>query len=130
MWRSLVRERVGVADYSVIADPAGFADAVARLAAGSGPVAIDVERASGFRYSQRAYLVQAFRRNVGVVLFDPPRSVTSGRCKRPSATKSGSSMRPARTCRRCESWVSIQIASSTPNLRLGYSATTRSALPR
>lgn len=72
MWRSLVRERVGVADYSVIADPAGFADAVARLAAGSGPVAIDVERASGFRYSQRAYLVQAFRRDVGVVLFDPP----------------------------------------------------------
>jgi ribonuclease D len=42
------------------------------LAAGSGPVAVDVERASGFRYSQRAYLVQVFRRGAGLFLFDPP----------------------------------------------------------
>jgi ribonuclease D len=40
--------------------------------AGTGPVAVDVERASGFRYSQRAYLVQVFRRHAGVFLFDPP----------------------------------------------------------
>jgi ribonuclease D len=33
---------------------------------------VDVERASGFRYSQRAYLVQVFRRGAGVFLFDPP----------------------------------------------------------
>ena len=43
-----------------------------RSSAGSGPVAVDVERASGFRYSQRAYLVQVFRRGSGVFLFDPP----------------------------------------------------------
>ena len=49
-----------------------LADAARRLAAGQGPVAVDVERASGFRYSQRAYLVQVFRRGVGVFLFDPP----------------------------------------------------------
>ena len=59
-------------EYTVIADAAGLADAVSKLAAGSGPVAVDVERASGFRYSQRAYLVQVFRRGSGVFLFDPP----------------------------------------------------------
>ena len=59
-------------EYTVITDAAGLADAVSKLAAGSGPVAVDVERASGFRYSQRAYLVQVFRRGSGVFLFDPP----------------------------------------------------------
>ncbi|HYU85018.1 MAG TPA: ribonuclease D, partial [Kribbellaceae bacterium] len=34
---------------------------VDRLAAGQGPVALDAERASGYRYSQRAYLVQLRR---------------------------------------------------------------------
>lgn len=61
-----------MADYPVIADAAGLSEAVSRLAAGSGPVAVDVERASGFTYSQRAYLVQVFRRGAGVFLFDPP----------------------------------------------------------
>jgi ribonuclease D len=46
--------------------------AVAALAAGTGPFAVDAERASGFRYSQRAYLIQVFRRGSGVFLFDPP----------------------------------------------------------
>jgi ribonuclease D len=49
-----------------------YLDAVAEIAAGSGPIAIDAERASGFRYSQRAYLIQIFRRGAGVFLFDPP----------------------------------------------------------
>lgn len=59
-------------EYSVIADAEEFRAACAVLAAGTGPVAVDVERASGFRYSQRAYLVQVFRRDAGVFLFDPP----------------------------------------------------------
>lgn len=59
-------------EYSVIDDPTRFETACRLLAAGTGPVAVDVERASGFRYSQRAYLVQVFRRDVGVFLFDPP----------------------------------------------------------
>ncbi len=42
-----------------------------RLAAGTGPVAIDAERASGYRYSQRAYLVQLRRAGVGTALIDP-----------------------------------------------------------
>ncbi|TQJ32142.1 HRDC domain-containing protein [Microbacterium sp. SLBN-146] len=61
-----------MADYTVIEDAAGLAAAAETLAAGHGPVAVDVERASGFRYSQRAYLVQVFRRGAGVFLFDPP----------------------------------------------------------
>ncbi|MFT4260156.1 ribonuclease D [Microbacterium sp.] len=59
-------------EYSVISDREEFLAACAALAAGTGPVAVDVERASGFRYSQRAYLVQVFRRDAGVFLFDPP----------------------------------------------------------
>jgi ribonuclease D len=45
--------------------------AAAVLASGSGPVAIDAERASGYRYSQRAYLVQMRRSGAGTVLVDP-----------------------------------------------------------
>ncbi|WP_260855654.1 HRDC domain-containing protein [Curtobacterium sp. 9128] len=45
--------------------------AVAAIAAGHGPVAVDAERASGYKYSQRAYLIQVFRRGAGAFLFDP-----------------------------------------------------------
>jgi ribonuclease D len=41
------------------------------LAAGHGPVAVDTERASGYRYSQRAYLVQVRRHGAGTFLIDP-----------------------------------------------------------
>jgi len=46
--------------------------ATAALAAGHGPVGVDAERASGFTYSQRAYLIQVYRRGAGTFLFDPP----------------------------------------------------------
>ncbi|WP_248174114.1 MULTISPECIES: HRDC domain-containing protein [unclassified Microbacterium] len=59
-------------EYQVIADRDAAAAAAARLAEGTGPVAVDVERASGFRYSQRAYLIQVYRRGSEVFLFDPP----------------------------------------------------------
>ena len=45
--------------------------AIVGLAAGHGPVAVDAERASGYRYSQRAYLVQLRREGYGTVLIDP-----------------------------------------------------------
>jgi ribonuclease D len=61
-----------VAEYPVIADDEGLAAAVFALAEGEGPFAVDVERASGFRYSQRAYLIQIYRRGSGVFLLDPP----------------------------------------------------------
>ena len=54
-----------------VATPAALAEAVARLAAGTGPVAVDAERASGYRYSQRAYLVQLRRAGAGTALIDP-----------------------------------------------------------
>ncbi|MBW9108590.1 ribonuclease D [Microbacterium ureisolvens] len=61
-----------MAEYDVIDEVARVGEAARRLADGEGPVAVDVERASGFRYSQRAYLVQVYRRGAGVFLFDPP----------------------------------------------------------
>jgi ribonuclease D len=44
---------------------------IAAVRAGSGPVAFDAERASGYRYSQRAYLVQLRRAGAGSALIDP-----------------------------------------------------------
>lgn len=43
----------------------------AALAAGTGPAAVDTERASGFRYGQRAMLVQIRREGAGTWLIDP-----------------------------------------------------------
>ena len=48
-----------------------FGKAVEEIAQGEGSVAIDAERASGFRYSARAYLIQIFRRKGGLHLIDP-----------------------------------------------------------
>jgi ribonuclease D len=56
----------------VIATREEYLDAVDAIAAGHGPIAIDAERASGYRYSQRAYLIQIYRRGAGTFLFDPP----------------------------------------------------------
>jgi len=50
---------------------ANLDEVVACFAAGTGPVAVDAERASGYRYSQRAYLVQLRRRGAGSALIDP-----------------------------------------------------------
>ncbi|GED97842.1 HRDC domain-containing protein [Gordonia crocea] len=55
----------------VIVAPGEFADAARELRAGTGPIALDTERASGFRYSQRAYLVQIRRAGSGTYLIDP-----------------------------------------------------------
>ena len=59
----------GVPDVSVAADD--IAAAAAALARGTGPFAVDAERASGFRYSNRAYLIQIRRHGAGTVLIDP-----------------------------------------------------------
>lgn len=58
-----------VAPVTALGDLLGWAR---RLAAGPAePVAIDAERASGFRYGGRAYLVQLRRRDAGTALLDP-----------------------------------------------------------
>jgi len=46
-------------------------EATQRLGSGTGPVAVDAERASGFRYGHRAFLVQLRRQDAGTVLIDP-----------------------------------------------------------
>ncbi len=51
--------------------PPGLVEACRALAAATGPVAIDAERASGYRYSSRAYLIQLRREGAGTFLVDP-----------------------------------------------------------
>ena len=48
-----------------------FLAAIVALSAGNGPFAVDAERASGFRYSARAYLIQIKRKQGGLHLIDP-----------------------------------------------------------
>ena len=50
---------------------ADLAEAVRNLSESSGEFAIDAERASGFRYGQRAYLIQIARRTGNIYLIDP-----------------------------------------------------------
>jgi ribonuclease D len=55
----------------VVADADGLADTVEAFSTATGPVAVDAERASGYRYSHRAYLVQIRRAGAGTALIDP-----------------------------------------------------------
>ena len=55
----------------LVASDGALTAAITRLGSGHGPVAVDAERASGFRYGQRAFLVQFRRRGTGTVLIDP-----------------------------------------------------------
>ncbi len=55
----------------VVASQQELDESVTALSAGTGPVAVDAERSSGYRYSQRAYLIQLRREGAGTVLVDP-----------------------------------------------------------
>ncbi|WP_159620793.1 ribonuclease D [Ruania rhizosphaerae] len=59
----------GVPD--VVETPADLDRVVDALRRGTGPVAVDAERASGYRYGQSAYLVQLRREGAGTALLDP-----------------------------------------------------------
>ncbi|MCI0386685.1 ribonuclease D [Streptomyces sp. CNQ085] len=65
----LLEPREGVPP--VTAAPEALAGVVEAFAAGRGPVAVDAERASGYRYGQSAYLVQLRRAGAGTALVDP-----------------------------------------------------------
>jgi ribonuclease D len=65
----LLEPRDGVP--AVVSTGEALARATPALAHGTGPVAVDAERASGFRYGQRAFLVQFRREGAGTVLIDP-----------------------------------------------------------
>ncbi|MEI2784627.1 MAG: ribonuclease D [Candidatus Nanopelagicales bacterium] len=55
-----------------VVDTAAELEQAARaLRDGEGPLGVDAERAGSYRYSQRAYLVQVYRRNAPVLLLDP-----------------------------------------------------------
>lgn len=69
MTTALLTPRAGVPD--VIISSSKFEEMIADLLKGSGPIAIDAERASGYRYSQRAYLIQVYRKDGGLHLIDP-----------------------------------------------------------
>ncbi|RGE19651.1 HRDC domain-containing protein [Leucobacter sp. wl10] len=64
------------ADWSLVTDDDALERAAEAVAAGSGPIGVDAERASGFRYGSEAYLVQVFRRGARPFLFDPTRLST------------------------------------------------------
>ena len=55
----------------VITTEVELRDALRLLEKGSGAFAIDAERASGYKYSARAYLIQIKRNNGGLHLIDP-----------------------------------------------------------
>jgi ribonuclease D len=55
----------------IVNTPEALRHTIAALRAGTGPVAVDAERAHGFRYSQRAYLIQLRRAGSGTHLVDP-----------------------------------------------------------
>jgi len=61
-----------VVDHQVIDTRDAYLTATAAIVGGTGPIGVDAERASGFTYSQRAYLIQIYRRGAGTFLFDPP----------------------------------------------------------
>ena len=65
----LLQPSVGTPE--IIDTEESFREAIEQLSKGSGPFAVDAERASGFRYSARAYLIQIKRIDGGLHLIDP-----------------------------------------------------------
>ncbi|WP_407686994.1 ribonuclease D [Mycobacterium sp. HUMS_1102779] len=65
----LLHPAAGLPELSVSVREIGAA--AEQLDRGHGPFAVDAERASGFRYSNRAYLIQIRRAGAGTVLIDP-----------------------------------------------------------
>jgi ribonuclease D len=56
---------------ALVTTPDALKQTIGALRGGTGPVAMDAERAHGFRYSQRAYLIQLRRTGAGTHLVDP-----------------------------------------------------------
>ena len=68
---SLNARKNPVSAVHLIETPDQLTNAVAVLANAAGPIAIDAERASGFKYSQRAYLLQIKAKGSDIFLIDP-----------------------------------------------------------
>jgi len=65
----LRRARVEVAP--LVVSKEDFRSSINELKAGVGPLAVDAERASGYRYNSHAYLFQFYRRGSRIFLVDP-----------------------------------------------------------
>jgi len=65
---ALLEPAGGVPD--VVDTPAALERTIAAFAAGTGPIAADAERASGYRYGQATYLAQFKRAGAGIALID------------------------------------------------------------
>lgn len=75
-------EKPPPAEYEFVDDPAGIRSVTEALRSATGPVAVDVERASGIRYSERAFLLQLRADHGPALLVDPE---TPGRTVGPLA---------------------------------------------
>ncbi|WP_295628354.1 HRDC domain-containing protein [uncultured Corynebacterium sp.] len=69
MCAALLTPRDGTPEVLVTEDD--IADAARLIASGTGPVAVDTERASAYRYDDRAFLIQIRREGAGTILVDP-----------------------------------------------------------
>lgn len=69
MCAALVSPRDGTPD--VLASIDEVRDGARLLASGRGPLAVDTERASAYRYDDRAFLIQLRRAGAGTILIDP-----------------------------------------------------------
>lgn len=56
---------------SLLDTPELINEAIAALASGTGPIAVDTERASAYRFDDRAYVIQLRRPGAGTFLVDP-----------------------------------------------------------
>lgn len=72
----LTKPRVN--DVLLIDSSAKLDEAVHTLSKSSGPFCLDAERASGFKYSQRAYLIQVHRLDCPIFLIDPIAVIEDG----------------------------------------------------
>ena len=68
-------------------DTEGDLDELIDALSGVEQVAIDAERASGFRYSQKAYLIQIAVRDLGIWLVDPVADVDLAKLATPLNAK-------------------------------------------
>ena len=123
----LLAPRDGVPDLSTTTDE--IKAAATLLAGGHGPFAVDAERASGFRYSNRAYLIQIRRAGAGTVLIDPVSHGGDSRlCCDPSPTywpkTSGFCTRPTRICRASPRSACSRRRYMTPSWLAGWPAST------
>mgnify|MGYP000673925953 CR=1 FL=1 len=64
-------EKPRVSDVRLVETADQLLLATTLLKASNGPFALDAERASGFKYSQRAYLIQVHRAGTPIFLIDP-----------------------------------------------------------